>query len=577
MASRASSVRPPLSREAVQGLLSGAGSEQLAAVHFPIQGASAPDANLVWAGLVMIRENGFMLVIPSAEVAHRAVEALSPDGASEPMFFQGEVELINTRGRVVGRTEVELVDLPWELVGCFTAAVQFRGSAAQQFRVLGFQDRGNSGKPSPGSVSELANAWLDQMDQDTAQEYLTGVELDMEEEEPVQDLASRHQPTVDADVVSQLQARIAELESMLGNPAPSAVPMVPPMPAAPKLGGQAKSAGLFQSMGVKQVSPQDWAKLKSLAGSPPPRVASVEQRRPSIPRAIAQQETLFADMEKEATEEDLGASLDPLIAAASGQPMDPIQQILMAQLQQNQVLLQRLVGNRNQDPVLKALGGGGGADSVPGSSSGGVRGCLARDVFLKASTDLPAVALMVRNAALKELGISANREDSNLLRKYMERRIPLSDHRLLAQFATLVADGWSTGYTTSNPELLGVMGRFMIFIEQCALDAGRSQFAWLLTGLQDPPMHLLVTQKRKPGMEPFTRLCSPSWISANLAYVKDLDYMESRMNSMVSSKPGKAQIGDEDAQPKAKAKNRPKGKGRGKAQSGQEADQTEGS
>ena len=48
----------------------------------------------------------------------------------------------------------------------------------------------------------------------------------------------------------------------------------------------------------------------------------------------------------------------------------------MAQLQQNQLLLQRLVGNKVQDPVLKALGGGGGSDNVPGSSSGGVRGLL---------------------------------------------------------------------------------------------------------------------------------------------------------------------------------------------------------
>ena len=160
----------------------------------------------------------------------------------------------------------------------------------------------------------------------------------------------------------------------------------------------------------------------------------------------------------------------------------------------------------------------------------------------------------------------------------MERRVPLADHLLLAQFATLVADGWSTGYASGNLELLGVMGRFMIFVEQCALDAGRSQFAWLLTGLQDPPMHLLVNQKRRPGMEPFSRLCSPSWISANLAYLRDLDFMESRMGSLASTKASKQlNLEDGEAAPKAKAKTRPKGKGRGKSQTGQEADQTEGS
>ena len=68
-------------------------------------------------------------------------------------------------------------------------------------------------------------------------------------------------------------------------------------------------------------------------------------------------------------------------------------------------------------------------------------------------------------------------------------------------------------------------------LEQTALDSGRTQLSWLLTGLQDPPYHLLVNHRRRPGMEPFSRLCAPSWISANLAYVKDLDYIEARMRT----------------------------------------------
>ena len=116
MAGRAQSVRPPLTAEAVRELFNGAPAGQLGALHFPIQGASAPDANLVWAGIAMIRENGFMIVIPVAELVHQAVLDLSPaDGSGEPIFHQGQVELVNSRGRSVGPAEAELVDLPGPL------------------------------------------------------------------------------------------------------------------------------------------------------------------------------------------------------------------------------------------------------------------------------------------------------------------------------------------------------------------------------------------------------------------------------------------------------------------------------
>lgn len=140
----------------------------------------------------------------------------------------------------------------------------------------------------------------------------------------------------------------------------------------------------------------------------------------------------------------------------------------------------------------------------------------------------------------------------------MERRIPLSEHKLLTMFAALVSEGWATGFQSGNTELLGTMGRMMIFIEQAAIDSGRTQLAWLLTGLQDPPYHILVNHKRRPGMEPFSRLCSPSWISANLAYVKDLDYIEGRMASMGKPPKTSPQV-DEDGAP-VRPKPKPKAK-----------------
>lgn len=98
-------------------------------------------------------------------------------------------------------------------------------------------------------------------------------------------------------------------------------------------------------------------------------------------------------------------------------------------MQQNQLLMQRMLSGKNSDPVLGALTTGGG-DNASGSSSG-VKGCLAREAFVKVVADNHKVADVVRVNALRELGMDPSREDGSLMRRYIERRIPLAEHRLL--------------------------------------------------------------------------------------------------------------------------------------------------
>ena len=103
---------------------------------------------------------------------------------------------MNTRGKAVGECDAELVDLPWGFAACLYPAVQFRGAMAQQFKVLGFMtEAGSAGKPSAESVAALARQWIDDMDPQTAQEYLSA-----EEGQPID-------PN-DPDIIAQLQARI---------------------------------------------------------------------------------------------------------------------------------------------------------------------------------------------------------------------------------------------------------------------------------------------------------------------------------------------------------------------------------
>ena len=235
MASAQGRVRTPLTGDGILQLRADAsGALVVPAVHVPIQGAQPPDHNLFLAGIASVRENGFMLVIPVAELVHQAVVDLEPEGGTEggPMFYGGKIALLNSRGKAVGECDAELVDLPWGFAACLFPAVQFRGAQAQQFKVLGFvTEAGSAGKPSAESVAALAAQWVEEMDPQTAQEYLSA-----EEGQPV-DLT-------DPDIISQLQARIIELESEVKR-SQTTVPLLPGRSAG--VPSQApKAAGLFQ-------------------------------------------------------------------------------------------------------------------------------------------------------------------------------------------------------------------------------------------------------------------------------------------------------------------------------------------
>ena len=222
-------------------------------------------------------------------------------------------------------------------------------------------------------------------------------------------------------------------------------------------------------------------------------------------------------MEKEAEAQDqVENSLDALQGGGS------LHQVMLAQLQQNQILLERLTTPKHTDPVLGALAGGSDGSS---SSSSGVKGMIAREAFVKAIQEVSKVAASCQQRALTELGYDETKLDASLMRRYVERRVPLAENRQLTYMAFMLSEAWAAGHESSNVELQGWVCKMMIVIEQICIDGGRLNLAWLLSGQQDPPFHLLVQNRRRPGLQPFSRLASPSWISANLAYVRDLDVL----------------------------------------------------
>ena len=487
MASRGS--LRPLTEELAREILSAAPAGKGWPLYLTVESAAEPDGgtDLVLCYLIFVRAGGMMLAIPKSDFVHATIQDSEASSEGAPEFSTVVVDMESSRGRRLGSSEVELVDLPWAFAPMFLVSSKIgllRGGS-----YIGFEIEGQPVRPVRDSLQDLATSWIaGTMEEDTAQEYLTGEEVPPSPTPPDEAQATQ------AAVLESQQARIAELEKLLAESQASA--RLPKAPSSSTVLPTSKAPGLFPDQARR------------------PRVGSVEDRRQAPSRQVLFQDQTLAEVEKEAEEPGLADQMLDVALPAATASSDPLAQILAVQLQQNKLMMERLLGHRQTDPVLGALSGG---DSGSGSNSSGVKGCLAREAFLKAASDLPRVATVARTNALRELGLDDSRCEANLMKKYIERRIPLGDHKLLSYWAVMCAEGWSVAHQSGNIELQGIMARMLTFIEQAAIDAGKYQLAWLLTTPQEPPWHLLVKQKWAPGLQPFSRLCHPSWVKFGIS------------------------------------------------------------
>lgn len=158
----------------------------------------------------------------------------------------------------------------------------------------------------------------------------------------------------------------------------------------------------------------------------------------------------------------------------------------------------------------------------------GARGFSRREAYLRALTDRPASFVdEFRVLLAREMEVGVERMEPGALRGYFERRVPLGESRLLAHFATLVAHLWELAETGRAAQLHAAVAAAAAFLEQTALDGGRLEVAWLLTGLPAPTAGL-GPRPGRPEQRPGSALVHPKWISANLEYLRDLDYLGSR-------------------------------------------------
>ena len=97
-------------------------------------------------------------------------------------------------------------------------------------------------------------------------------------------------------------------------------------------------------------------------------------------------------------------------------------------------------------------------------------------------------------------------------------------------------------------------------MEQTALDEGHTGLSWLLTGLQEPNYGQIQQTRARSLVKPFSRLSAPSWIPANVGYLRDLDFLEGRIKNVEkdSAKPTREKEYEAAPKPKAKWSNRRK-------------------
>lgn len=550
----------PLRREEIEELVAkGSSGRMLLAVHFAlaVEDAEEGDVTTGMGYMVYSRSGGFMMVVPKHASVRSTLDSWSEHGSPlAPGFLETKVTLETSRGRAIGDATVELVDFSWGAA----SYLWHPSGTRKEIKVLGFEHLGQIGRPNKASAYVAADAWISagDMDEDTAADYATGEELGPDEpEEPSMVNGSF---SGGSSATTDLGTRAA------GGPASAFQSST----CSPSLAGGAYYGGdtYFQSPAfVWNTWP--WSKLQKLAGPPPPRIGRAETRRGDVGPSTTAMDNAFLLEEREVEEptplEPLGGGMD--LALGSLSTGGALEKLLAVQLQQNHLLLQKLVGQRSTDPVLGALSG---SDNAGGSSSG-VKGCVAREAFVKAMQDLPKVGRLARQQAMKELGIPFSQEDGSLMRVYMERRMCLAEHRLLSYVTMMLVESWTVAFDAKDELMMGALARMLFFVEQASIDNGKLQLAWLLTGIQDPPFHLLTSRKKQPGLQPFARLCPPSWVSGNLAYLRDLDYIEGRLQAL--GKPLKLTtegIVEEDPKPGPKKQPKPPKGGRKGKESAEE-------
>ena len=169
----------------------------------------------------------------------------------------------------------------------------------------------------------------------------------------------------------------------------------------------------------------------------------------------------------------------------------------------------------------------------------------------------------VYSAVRRRLAEAVETEEATLpaaaMRTFFTTKVPLASMRGLTYFAFATAQLWEAAERNDLSALKAQVALLAVYLEQVAVDGGRHQLGWLLTGLPNPPFQLVQVHSQRAQEDPVGFLGDPRWIAANLAYLKDVDYLEQRTRQVAKAPPPGEHLAAPPRTPtKGKAKGAPK-------------------
>ena len=470
----------------------------------------------ITAFLLKVRAGGVMVALPDDDLVSELLGNLNDAHPDTPLYFTAvQVACETPRRRAVGELSLNFVDVPWSWLPFFRSGAALRGS---RLELITIKSGETVVRPIFDAAQAAAELWITTALEDpdlqesglgeyvTAAEDLDGLPLEDHEEGDADE-----EGAAEAGEMARLRARLHALE-LSANTAP---------PAGGGIGGFASrgpaaqtrrgARDLFPPSGSAAITDADVQRLREAAGPPPGRIAQHEREpRGALTR---QADDLLAEIEAGAVQDDG--------LPAGGSNDSVFERLFLIQTQ----MLARLSAGKPRSPLEAALGSGGGKDDASLSA----KGSAARDAYVRLLKDNVAVAEQIRRLAAEELGEDVQAPPPNLMRTFVEKRSPVAEHRTLALVSMFAAHGWEQAREKRNADLEAWCSRLLMFTDQCASEGGRTQLGWLLTGLPDPAWSSMV--RRRQGVRPFSRLCPSLWLSANVAYLREMEWISSRMSA----------------------------------------------
>ncbi len=133
------------------------------------------------------------------------------------------------------------------------------------------------------------------------------------------------------------------------------------------------------------------------------------------------------------------------------------------------------------------------------------------------------------------------------MKGYLVKQVPFHNTKQSIYFMFLLAEIFDLLQEGMWERARALVAMSLVAGEQAALDQWSWSTAWLLTGLPDPPFHLLQHSLGASLTRPAAKLADHGWIAAAAAYIKEMSILqETRKNSRTQQHQQQQQQGQED-------------------------------